>query len=73
MSDLETEQEAWVNLAERVRTKLGDRVNEISAMNPEEIGSFVTACQHAYWFHTNCLSFEKTVERELSRNTFQQD
>lgn len=63
------DQDAWVDLASRVRAKLGEMVNDIPAMKPEEASKFVEACNDAYWFGVRCAMYDKRVDLELARVT----
>lgn len=61
------DQDAWVELATRLRAELAKRVPEVGAMKVDEVAQFVAAVRDAYWLHLLTACWDKKVELELAR------
>jgi hypothetical protein len=61
------DQDAWVAIAEQVRTRLAESIPLIPTMKVEEQKQFVETLRDAYWLHQCAVQFDKKVELELAR------
>ena len=60
-------QDAWIALAESVRTELAKLVPFMSAMNTEEVSRLIASIKDAMILELNARTFDKDVELYLSR------
>ena len=61
------EQDAWVALAEQVRTQLARAVPLMGAMTPNEAETLVRAVDAATRLHLRALTFDDALARERNR------
>lgn len=61
------EQDSWVDLAQRAQIKLGEMINTIPAMKPEEAKELMLALNQCYWFHMNAITWDHRLQLEMTR------
>lgn len=64
------DQDAWVALAESVRARLAEMVPLLPAMKPDEVKTFIEAVDLAHCLHTRAVLWDKTVELNMARVTW---
>lgn len=70
MSDQTADQIAWVEIAQAVRVQLCKYAENIPAMNPDEVKTYVETVRTALLNEQNAASFDKDLELMLARNSY---
>lgn len=68
--DCSAEQQAWVELAQAVRSQLAKAVALFPAMKPDEQKAFVETCKEAVWFQQAAETHDREVELKNNRVAF---
>lgn len=64
------DQDAWVNLAERLRARLTSRLKDIPKMKIDDIRILIDSIESVFWFHCDTLLFDKRLKNESDKAYF---
>lgn len=61
------EQTAWTEIAEAIRIQLLKMAADMPAMDPDELKTFIDACDNAQWFEHKSRTFDKRLQDERKK------
>lgn len=64
-------QVAWESVANKLRKAVAARIDDVPALNPEEITKLVEATRNVFWFEINVRSMDHLINLEHQRTGFE--